>query len=430
MPASPRSGLRAGLGSLTLRGRAFVSAGVTAVLCGLVFSLDDLSRMGIFLLSLPLLAAALVTRGRHKLALVRSVSPLRIGVGQSAEVSLHLRNEGRGPTGLLLLEEQVPYSVGTRPRFVLDRMPPTWERTVSYRIRSDVRGRFTLGPVTVRAADPFGLVELDRAFRSTATVTVTPKVVALPVISLNGSWTGSGDNRPRDFAGGSAEDVTVREYRRGDDLRRVHWRASAHAGELMVRREEQPWQSRATVFIDNRAHVHRGTGAASSLEYAVSAAASIAAHLVQRGFRTRLLSASGTSLGEGWHEAASATDTGPLLEALAVLAPETSQRLDALGPDETHSRGLVVGIFGDLAAADQTVVNRLRHETPNAIALVLDVDRWARSPGPRHEEPPGLRSLTASGWRAVAAGPLDPLPSKWREVGVAVRRTTAGERVS
>ncbi len=423
--------LRLALSSLTLRGRAFVSAGVTAVVCGLAFSLDDLSRVGVFLLALPVLAALVVTRGRHKLALVRSVAPVRIGVGQSAEVTLHLRNEGRGPTGLLLLEEQVPYSVGTRPRFVIDRMPPTWERKVGYRIRSDVRGRFTLGPVTVRAADPFGLVELDRAFRSTATVTVTPKVVALPVIGLDGSWTGSGDNRPRDFAGGSAEDVTVREYRRGDDLRRVHWRASAHAGELMVRREEQPWQSRATVFIDNRAHVHRGSGAASSLEYAVSAAASIAAHLVQRGFRTRLISAGGTSLGEGWHEAgATATDTGPLLEALAVLTPESSQRLDALGPDETHSRGLVVAIFGDLAAADQAVVNRLRHQTPSAIALVLDVDRWSRATQREHEEPAGLRTLTASGWRAVSVGPQDPLPTKWREVGLAVRRTSAGERVS
>ena len=74
----------------------------------------------------------------------------------------------------------------------------------------------------------------------------------LPTIPLTGAWTGSGDNRPRAFATGSAEDVTVREYRRGDDLRRVHWRSSARTGELMVRREEQPWQSRATLFLDNR----------------------------------------------------------------------------------------------------------------------------------------------------------------------------------
>jgi uncharacterized protein (DUF58 family) len=423
--------IRTALSALTLRGRAFVSAGVTAVVCGLLFSLDDLYRVGIFLAALPVVAALVVTRGRHRLALVRSVSPHRIGVGQSAEVTLHLRNEGRGPTGLLLLEEQVPYSVGTRPRFVIDRMPPTWERRVSYRVRSDVRGRFVLGPVTVRAADPFGLVELDRAFRSTATVTVTPKVVALPVIGLAGSWTGSGDNRPRDFAGGSAEDVTVREYRRGDDLRRVHWRSSAHAGELMVRREEQPWQSRATVFIDNRAHVHRGAGAASSLEYAVSAAASIVAHLVQRGFRTRLVSASGTALGEGWHDQGSPSgEVGPLLDALAVLQPEPGQRLDSVGPDETHARGLVVAIFGDLGASDHAVVNRLRHQSPNAIALVLDVDRWSRATRRTEGELPGLRTLTSSGWRAVAAGPQDPLPSKWREVGVAVRRTSAGERVS
>jgi uncharacterized protein (DUF58 family) len=422
--------IRTALSALTLRGRAFVSAGITAVVCGLLFSLDDLSRVGVFLAALPVVAALVVTRGRHRLALVRSVSPHRIGVGQSAEVSLHLRNEGRGPTGLLLLEEQVPYSLGTRPRFVIDRMPPTWERQVSYRVRSEVRGRFVLGPVTVRAADPFGLVELDRAFRSTATVTVTPRVVTLPVIGLSGSWTGSGDNRPRDFAGGSAEDVTVREYRRGDDLRRVHWRSSAHAGELMVRREEQPWQSRATVFIDNRAHVHRGAGAASSLEYAVSAAASIVAHLVQRGFRTRLLSAGGTALGEGWHDQGSPSgEVGPLLDALAVLQPEPGQRLESVGPDETHARGLVVAIFGDLAATDQAVVNRLRHQSPSAIALVLDVDRWSRATRHPPGELPVLRTLAASGWRAVSAGPQDSLPSKWREVGAAVRRTGAGERV-
>jgi uncharacterized protein (DUF58 family) len=211
----------------------------------------------------------------------------------------------------------------------------------------------------------------------------------------------------------------------------VHWRSSAHAGELMVRREEQPWQSRATVFIDNRAHVHRGAGAASSLEYAVSAAASIVSHLVQRGFRTRLVAAGGTALAEGWHDQGCPSgEVGPLLDALAVLQPEAGRRLDSVGPDETHARGLVVAIFGDLGAADHAVVSRLRHQSPNAIALVLDVDQWSRATRRAEGELPGLRTLTAGGWRAVSAGPSDPLPSKWREVGVAVRRTSVGEQVS
>src|SRR3990170_231333 len=239
-----------------------------------------LSRVGVLVAALPLVTAAFLARSRYRLALVRTVTPQLVAAGQPALVRLALTNEGRTPSGLLLLEDQVPYVLGARPRFVLEGIGHGWRRHVTYQVRSDVRGRFNIGPMSVRVSDPFGMVELGRAFRTSVPLTVTPRTVPLPSVPLGGGWTGSGDNRPRAFATGSAEDVTVREYRRGDDLRRVHWRSSAHAGELMVRREEQPWQSRATLFLDNRAASHRGSGAASSLEHAVSVAASVAVHLV------------------------------------------------------------------------------------------------------------------------------------------------------
>jgi len=273
--------MREALAALTTRGRAFIAAGVTAVVCAMLLDQRDLLRVGVLLALLPLVTAFFLGRSRYRLGLVRSVSPSQVPVGQHARVKLDLSNDGRMPTGLLLLEDHLPYVLGTRPRFVVDRMGPKWKRTIEYGVRSDLRGRFTIGPMTVRLSDPFGLVEMNRAFQSTAGFVVTPRVLTLPAIPLSGAWTGSGDNRPRAFATGSAEDVTVREYRRGDDLRRVHWRSSARVGELMVRREEQPWQSRATLFLDNRRFSHRGSGAASSLEHAVSAAASIAIHLNQ-----------------------------------------------------------------------------------------------------------------------------------------------------
>ncbi len=339
--------MREALTAMTTRGRAFVAAGVTALLCAVALGQDDLVRVGSLLLLLPLVTAFFVGRSRYRLGLVRSVSPVQVEAGKEARVQLDLTNDGKVPTGLLLLEDQLPYVLGTRPRFVVDRMGPGRRRSVGYVVRSDVRGRYVVGPLSVRISDPFGLIELGRTFTSTTSLVVVPRVVPLPPIPLSGAWTGSGDNRPRAFASGSAEDVTVREYRRGDDLRRVHWRSSAHVGELMVRREEQPWQSRATLFLDNRQLAHRGRGAASSPEHAVSAAASVAVHLVQRGFVVRLVTADGDEAGGSWHERGSAAgETAPMLESLAVVQPAQRPDIDTRWLQDPGHSGLLVAVTG------------------------------------------------------------------------------------
>lgn len=420
------------LKGLTLRGRAFLAAGVTALVCALFLGHDELIRVAALLVMLPLVTAFFLGRSRYRLGLVRSMSPTQVSAGQQARVQLDLSNDGRTPTGTLLLEDHIPYVLGTRPRFVIDRMGPKWKRHVDYQIRSDVRGRFTVGPMRVRLSDPFGLVELNRTFQTTSTFVVTPRVVTLPLVPLSGVWTGSGDNRPRAFASGSAEDVTVREYRRGDDLRRVHWRSSAHAGELMVRREEQPWQSRATLFVDNRVFAHRGMGAASSFEHAVSVAASVAVHLVQRGFSIRLVTASGEEHGGTWHEHGNATaETGPLLESLAVLGNAEQTRLDPRWLSEGGHSGLMIAVLGDLGDYDIPSLNRMRHHASSAMAVVLDVPAWDR-----HTEPESTSTaertawLGANGWRAVTAGPHDPLATVWRELGTTGRTATARPRTA
>src|SRR6478609_2170013 len=196
--------MREALAGLTVRGRAFLAAGVTAIVCAIVLDQSALTRVGILVLALPLLTAWVVGRNRYRLALVRTVTPQLVAAGQPARVTLTLSNEGRTPNGVLLLEDHVPYVLGTRPRFVVEGISKGWKQTVTYQVRSDVRGHFEIGPMSVRVTDPFGLVELGRTFRTTVPLTVTPRTVPLPQIPLGGAWTGSGDNRPRAFATGSA----------------------------------------------------------------------------------------------------------------------------------------------------------------------------------------------------------------------------------
>jgi uncharacterized protein (DUF58 family) len=405
--------VREALAGLTVRGRAFLAAGVTAIVCAVVLDQSTLSRVGVLLLALPLLTVAVLARNRYRLTLVRTVTPQLVAAGQPARVALSLSNEGLAPNGVLLLEDQVPYVLGTRPRFVVDGIGAGWRHSVSYQVRSDVRGRFEIGPMTVRIGDPFGLVELSRTFRTTVPLTVTPRTVTLPQIPLGGAWTGSGDNRPRAFATGSAEDVTVREYRRGDDLRRVHWRSSARFGELMVRREEQPWQSRATLFLDNRVVAHRGQGIASSLEAAVSAAASIAVHLTRHGFAVRLVTASGEEPGSAWHVRGADLNAAPLLESLAVVQVAHQGRLETSWLGEGAHGGLTVGVFGAIDAADLPVLRRMQHHAGSAMAVAVDVDAWVgAAPGPA-----ATQLLGQQGWRAVPLRPRDRLDAVWQELG-------------
>ncbi|MDN4163194.1 DUF58 domain-containing protein [Nocardioides abyssi] len=421
--------MREALAGLTVRGRAFVAAGVTAVVCAIVLGQPALTRVGVLVLALPTVTALVLARSRYKLALVRTVAPQLVAAGQPARVDLTLTNEGRTPSGVLLLEDHVPYVLGSRPRFVLEGIGHGWRRHAAYQVRSDVRGRFEIGPMSVRVADPFGLVELGRSFRTTASLTVTPRTVPLPTIPLGGGWTGAGDNRPRAFATGSAEDVTVREYRRGDDLRRVHWRSSARTGELMVRREEQPWQSRATLFLDNREGAHRGQGVASSLEAAVSAAASIAVHLSHRGFAVRLVTASGEEPGSAWHQRDADVGTGPLLEALAVLQPVRTPRLDGSWLGEQGHGGLTVAVLGGVEALDVPVLRRMRHHAGSGLALSLDVDAWVDTDG---TAAPGgaVPVLVQQGWRAVPLGPRDRLDAVWQDLSSAAGRGVRATEVA
>lgn len=409
--------MREALAGLTVRGRAFLAAGITAIVCAVVLGQPALTRVGVLVLALPLVTAVFIGRSRYRLALVRTVSPQLVAAGQPARVSLSLTNEGRTPSGVLLLEDHVPYVLGTRPRFVLEGIGHGWRRHVTYQVRSDVRGHFDIGPMSVRVSDPFGLVELGRAFRATVPLTVTPRTVPLPNIPLGGGWTGSGDNRPRAFAAGSAEDVTVREYRRGDDLRRVHWRSSAKTGELMVRREEQPWQSRATLFLDNRQRAHRGQGIASSLEAAVSAAASIAVHLSHRGFTVRLVTASGEDPASAWHDRGSDLNTGHLLEALAVVQALSAVQLDTTWLREQGNGGLTVAVLGSIEAFDVPVLRRMQHHAGAALAIALDVDAWSSPHSSTGGSGGSSPVLAQQGWRSVPLGPRDRLEAVWQDLG-------------
>ncbi|WP_203335238.1 DUF58 domain-containing protein [Nocardioides limicola] len=397
--------------SITLRGRAFLAGGATAVLCAVLVDEVSLVRAGLLACLLPLLAALTLAGHRQRLQVQRSVSPKVVAAGQPAQVRLRLRNPSGRRYGVLRVEEQLPYALGSRPRFTLIAPRRGWQGTLDYQVRSELRGHHLIGPLTLVDSDPFGMATRSHTESEVTPLVVTPRVIELPPIHLDGAWTGAGENRPRAFASGSPEDVTVRDYRRGDELRRVHWRSTARAGELMVRREEQPWQSRATLVLDNRDRSHRGIGSASSFETAVIVAASIAEHLSRRGWTVRLLTADAADHTR-WHDLAAASTT--LLEQLAVVDLVDHEVLDPAWLGDTGQGGLAVTILGSLHPGDTAWLRQLRSHASQALSICLDTAAWA-SPA-RSTAPSALTTVLGLRWRAVQVGAGDSLPAAWQRL--------------
>ncbi|BCL12975.1 DUF58 domain-containing protein [Micromonospora sagamiensis] len=407
--------MRDGLRGLTTRGRSFLAAAVAAAISALLLGERDLLRVAVLLAVLPLLAAAYVGRSRYKLACVRSMDPHRAPVGASSRVVLRLQNMSRLPTGTLLLEDRLPYALGSRPRVVLERLGAFQASSVAYTVRADVRGRYEVGPLGVRMTDPFGLCELSRAFPSTDRLTVIPQVTPLPSIRLPGEYAGSGDSRARSVAVHGEDDAATREYRMGDDLRRVHWKSTARTGELMVRREEQPWESRATVVLDTRAYGHRGDGPTASFEWAVSAAASIAVHLRQAGYKLRLVTGSGADV-----DATEAAGDGVLLDHLAEVRLEQRGELTTL-VERVRQRadgGLIIALLGSLSTAEAHLLAALRGNGATCVAFLLDSAGWLNLPERARAEAQQAHGAAAlallqSGWRVIGVEHGSQLPVLW-----------------
>jgi uncharacterized protein (DUF58 family) len=438
------------LAGLTTRGTSFLAAGIAAALAGWILGERSLMCVGVALIALPLLTIFATRRAHYRLTCARLISPPRISAGHTAHVMLRLHNISRLPTGLILAEDTIPYALGTRPRYVLDKIERNGSRELTYSLRSDLRGKFEVGPLQLRVADSFGLVEISRSFSGRTQFVVTPRVYPLSRTMISRTWAGEGDGRSRLTATAGEDDVIPRAYRDGDDLRRVHWRSTARYGELMVRREEQRWRNRATLLLDSRTTAHLGSGPSSSFEVAVSAAASVGVHLAQEGLTGQLITHEGAKLGGG------VAFEDMLLDALAVIKPSRVQDLSG-GIKELRiaNAGVIIAVMGRLTEAEARHLAVCRDEGSQAIAMLLAVSTWADprwggglganggagqaaaaanghgaappaleaagatgpgAPEPADETVPAATVLRAAGWHVIRVEAGTPLATAWQQL--------------
>jgi len=338
------------------RRKAFILLGLTVVAY-----FAAINRNQAFLWVIPaLLTATLITGFTWPRWLVQQLSvnrngPSRAEEGETIQFRVVVENHGWLPRFMVELVDHLPFvGLADSPNVssqkilgMLAYLPGRKRQQFDVSVVCEKRGYYQLGPVGLASSFPLGLTEAKVSRNDgIQNLTIYPDVFLILSLPLHGAPSQihrGGYLLPE--GAGAAEFSGLREYRRGDNPRHVHWPTTARLNELMVREYEPLASACLYIALDQATESNIGLGKESTFEYAVRIAASMARSACTQNIRTRIA-------GEGQRSLRGLGGSGDghfqgILNELAVIACDGevpyAQLLNDIGPQ--CGRGETVVVF-------------------------------------------------------------------------------------
>ncbi len=324
-------------------------------------------------LALPVSSFFLGLLNSRGLGLSRVLPPgVRVTAGSPTRVDLRLSNRSRFGTSKASVVDRLPEPRG----FEVPALRGGGTTKIGVPLTFARRGIYMLGPAEVRVVDPFGLLRFARRFEERTEVVVYPRIHALPGFPLrdgniDDGTRGSVGRRGDEFAG-------LREYRRGDDRRHIHWKSLARTGELYVKEFALHAPHRYTVALDLRREGIRTQE--RETEDAVSCAASVLTHLWQGHRPFRLLSTDKDGVATEF-----GSDAATYWRAMRTLATVRADGARTLGEAVLQEQGrLGEGVVLILRTREEDLpacVRKLRGAGLSVVVVALATHTYRTPPG-------------------------------------------------
>lgn len=404
-PAPRRRRLDLALPRLTARGWVVLAAAAVSVIVAFSVGWRDLLYVGLVLAALVVASAIAVRSRAASLIAERRNSPDVVPSGGRLAVQLTVSNTAWLRSPAQWWRDLTPRGVAS-PEFqtlpsLAGRGFPGSSARLGYQLTAGERGVAWIGPMVVEHGDAFGLVLHERLVGEAAPLTVLPRIVPLAG-AVAGRTSIADASVPAWKTGHGHDDVIAREYRAGDALRHVNWRATAHRGELMVRQAQSQDEARALLVLDTRRESYPS---ADDFEWAVSYTASLLVHLSETGVGVALLETapSGTGIEDLDRTAREA------LLSLATVDRRTSRSIGSryLGRLSDALAAAPAPVYAVLGAvSDQELRELAGHKgRASSAALVVVGDRSRTVPD----------ELWFAGWRCVPAAAGDDMSDAWQQ---------------
>lgn len=201
--------------------------------------------------------------------------------GERMLLPVRVSNSSPLPHGPFTIIEQLPFHVVPEHCVQVPGLRGRGSTVVKRDVINTRRGIFQLERLCLRATDPAGLFCREKEFLFPRVVAIYPARVHLDwlPLRLRSRQVADSTTDSLGIAGNGQEFFGVRDYRRTDSLKSIHWKATARRGRLMVREFEENAASQVSVFLDNSAaHVTPGV-LFNNFEFQVTTAASVLAYL-------------------------------------------------------------------------------------------------------------------------------------------------------
>ncbi|MEO6943747.1 MAG: DUF58 domain-containing protein [Lacisediminihabitans sp.] len=440
MSTGPKRRARARVVRPTRRGLAVGIVGAVVVILAYAFGRTELLLVGWLAVLLFLAAVFFVSLRRVRMSVTRSFPSPTLIAGHATVGTLEIKNLSRYASAEAGWKDDLPWPPSAAPFERLRALPAasnTWDGSVvvvRYEFVPPRRGLFEIGPLIIELSDPFGLARSEVAIGETERFAVIPDVEKLSSGGVTAIADEGSARAMRYRALGGDDDVTTRSYRSGDALRRVHWRASAHRGELMVREEEQRSHAEARIVLDTMRsgyadfHLVPGPDEVQSerFEWALRITATLALHLEERGFLVQVVETGPRQIGQPEH-------VDGFLEsvAAATLSPFPAPSARTVDRDTRPYQSLGV-VFAIVADADEATLETLTTQRRGfEIAIALIVPRNAQDDGKLQGRGKGQRDedfdtvaerLGAVGWLCVPAPLSDSVAPLWSTIAPLLER--------
>ncbi|MBM7846010.1 DUF58 domain-containing protein [Herpetosiphon giganteus] len=371
-----------------MRALGILSLAVVLFLTGLSSNIPFFYYLTYTLLGLLVIAYAWAWSNLEGLEIERESSTTRAQVGETVRERITIYNTW--PLPKLWVEVRDHSDLPSHGSGFVSYIPGREKRRWMVRTPCTLRGKWRLGPVSVRSGDPFGIFQLHKMVDLTHDLLVYPATVDLPKFELpTAELIGGQDVRSRTFHV-TPNVSTVRQYVPGDSFNRIHWRSTARTGALMVKEFELDPSADVWIILDMEERFHHGQPDAAipaiikslqgkiaipntTEEYSITLAASLARHLLRLNRSVGLLTYGAQR--EIILPEREARQLYKILEPLAMLHATSNTSLAELLAAESQRFGRNSSLLIITAALDErwvAAVQRLVYRGARASIMFLD----------------------------------------------------------